>query len=216
MKKAITFYLTAVMIMIGILGGSHELSAAKSKKEMTLIKGETKKLPLKNRKKYIYKSNNKKVISVTKKGTVKAKKVGKAKITARKGKKKIICMVKVINNEISQPTTPTTTPPGGAVTSIPGGVIGVARGSIANIEAKENGIYRYTVNYTKNSSYIFSEWDEKGINTIIFDSSYSTAEVGQYGAIVLNNNVQIDKRYTFSDEKTVVINSQCSPFWIEL
>lgn len=216
MKKAITFYLTAVMIMIGILGGSHELSAAKSKKEMTLIKGETKKLPLKNRKKYIYKSNNKKVISVTKKGTVKAKKVGKAKITARKGKKKIICMVKVINNEISQPTTTTTTPPGGAVTSIPGGVIGVARGSIANIEAKENGIYRYTVNYPKNSSYIFSEWDEKGINTIIFDSSYSTAEVGQYGAIVLNNNVQIDKRYTFSDEKTVVINSQCSPFWIEL
>lgn len=213
MKKAIIFYLTAVMIMIGILAGSHDLSAAKCKKEMTLIKGETKKLPLKNRKKYIYKSNNKKVISVTKKGIVKAKKVGKAKITAHKGKKKIICMVKVINNEISQPTT---TPPGGAVTSVPGGVIGVARGSIANIEAKENGIYRYTVNYAKNSSYIFSEWDVKGINTIIFDSSYSTAEVGQYGAIVLNTNAQVDKRYTFLDEKTVIINSQCLPFWIEL
>lgn len=217
MKKAIIFYLTAVIIIIGILGGNHDLSAAKSKKEMTLIKGETKKLPLKNRKKYIYKSNNKKVVSVTKKGIVKAKNIGKAKITARKGKKKIICMIKVINNEINQPTSsPTTTPSDVAVTSVPGGVIGVARGSIANIEAKENGIYRYTVNYTKNSSYIFSEWDEKGINTIIFDSSYSTAEVGQYGAIVLNTNVQIDKRYTFSDEKTVIINSQCLPFWIEL
>lgn len=184
---------------------------------MTLIKGETKKLPLKNRKKYIYKSNNKKVVSVTKKGIVKAKNIGKAKITARKGKKKIICMLKVINNEINQPTSsPTTTPSDVAVTSVPGGVIGVARGSIANIEAKENGIYRYTVNYAKNSSYIFSEWDVKGINTIIFDSSYSTAEVGQYGAIVLNTNAQVDKRYTFLDEKTVIINSQCLPFWIEL
>ena len=172
MKKAIIFYLTAVIIIIGILGGNHDLSAAKSKKEMTLIKGETKKLPLKNRKKYIYKSNNKKVVSVTKKGIVKAKNIGKAKITARKGKKKIICMIKVINNEINQPTSsPTTTPSDVAVTSVPGGVIGVARGSIANIEAKENGIYRYTANYAKNSSYIFSEWDVKGINTIIFDSS---------------------------------------------
>lgn len=218
MKKIIIFYFTAVMIMIGILGGSHDLSAAKSKKEMTLIQGETKKLPLKNRKNYIYKSNNKKVISVTKKGIVKAKNVGKAKITARKGKRKIICMVKVVNNEVSQLTPPPTTPtsPNGTETSAPGGVIGVARGSIANIEAKENGIYRYTVNYTKNSSYIFSEWDEKEITTIIFDSSYSKAEVGQYGAIILNTNVQVDKRYTFTDEKTVVINSQCSPFWIGL
>lgn len=129
MKKAIIFYLTAVMIIIGILGGSHDLSAAKCKKEMTLIKGETKKLPLKNRKKYIYKSNNKKVVSVTKKGIVKAKNIGKAKITARKGKKKIICMIKVINNEINQPTSsPTTTPSDVAVTSVPGGVIGVAKG----------------------------------------------------------------------------------------
>lgn len=201
MKKAIAFYLTAVMIMIGILGGSHDLSAAKSKKDMTLIKGETKKPPLKNRKKYIYKSNNKKVVSVTKKGIVKAKNVGKAKITACKGKKKIICMIKVINNEINQPTSSPTTSSDVAVTSVPGGVIGVARGSISNIETKENGIYRYTVNYAKNSSYIFSEWDVKGINTIIFDSSYSTAEVGQYGAIVLNTNDQVDKRYTFLDEK---------------
>ena len=217
MIKAIIFYLTAVMIMIGILAGSHDLSAAKCKKEMTLIKGETKKLPLKNRKKYIYKSNNKKVVSVTKKGIVKAKNIGKAKITTRKGKKKIICMIKVINNEINQPTSsPTTTPSDVAVTSVPGGVIGVARGSISNIEAKGNGIYRYTVNYAKNSSYIFSEWDVKEINTIIFDSSYSTAEVGQYGAIVLNTNAQVDKRYTFLDEKTVIINSQCLPFWIEL
>ena len=50
---------------------------------------------LNNKKKVTWKSSNKKVASVTKKGKVKAKKKGKAKIIAKVGKKKYTCKVTV-------------------------------------------------------------------------------------------------------------------------
>lgn len=50
---------------------------------------------LNNKKKVTWKSSNKKVASVTKKGKVKAKKKGKASIVAKVGKKKYICKVTV-------------------------------------------------------------------------------------------------------------------------
>ena len=50
---------------------------------------------LNNKKKVTWKSSNKKVASVTKKGKVKAKKKGKVKIIARVGKKKYTCKVTV-------------------------------------------------------------------------------------------------------------------------
>ena len=50
---------------------------------------------LNNKKKVTWKSSNKKVASVTKKGKVKAKKKGKAKIIARVGKKKYTCKITV-------------------------------------------------------------------------------------------------------------------------
>ncbi len=50
---------------------------------------------LNNKKKVTWKSSNKKVASVTKKGKVKAKKKGKASIVAKVGKKKYTCKVTV-------------------------------------------------------------------------------------------------------------------------
>ena len=50
---------------------------------------------LNNKKKVTWKSSNKKVASVTKKGKVKAKKKGKASIVARVGKKKYTCKITV-------------------------------------------------------------------------------------------------------------------------
>lgn len=50
---------------------------------------------LNNKKKVTWKSSNKKVASVTKKGKVKAKKKGKAKIIAKVGKKKYTCKITV-------------------------------------------------------------------------------------------------------------------------
>ena len=69
---------------------------AKSKVRLTLSVGGSINLKLlNNKKKVTWKSSNKKVASVTKKGKVKAKKKGKAKIIARVGKKKYICKLSV-------------------------------------------------------------------------------------------------------------------------
>ncbi len=74
------------------------LVQAKSKTTVNLTVGQTKQLKLTNvpkGKTVKWSSNNKKVAQVTQKGKVKAKKAGKAKITAKLGKKKYICIVKV-------------------------------------------------------------------------------------------------------------------------
>lgn len=76
---------------------------------------------LNNRKKVTWKSSNKKVASVTKKGKVKAKKKGKASIVAKVGKKKYTCKVTVGSaskkntskkntKNVKKTAVPTTTP----------------------------------------------------------------------------------------------------------
>lgn len=82
--------------------------SAKSKKvrisrtSLTMEKGAKIRLKIKNAKKgikVIWKSSNKKVAAVSKKGLVRAKKSGKAKITAKLGKKSYKCSVRVISNK---------------------------------------------------------------------------------------------------------------------
>lgn len=71
---------------------------------------------LNNKKKVTWKSSNKKVASVTKKGKVKAKKKGKASIVARVGKKKYTCKVTVgkvskkSTKNVKKTAVPTATP----------------------------------------------------------------------------------------------------------
>lgn len=71
---------------------------------------------LNNKKKVTWKSSNKKVASVTKKGKVKAKKKGKASIVAKVGKKKYICKVTVgkvskkSTKNVKKTAVPTATP----------------------------------------------------------------------------------------------------------
>lgn len=68
-----------------------------SKKKVTLTVGKKVKLKVKNagKKKVKWKTSNKKVAKVNKKGVVKAKKAGKATITAKVGKKTLKCKVTV-------------------------------------------------------------------------------------------------------------------------
>ena len=68
-----------------------------NKKKITLTVGEKVKLKVKNagKKKVKWKTSSKKVAKVNKKGVVKAKKVGKATITAKVGKKSFKCKVTV-------------------------------------------------------------------------------------------------------------------------
>lgn len=79
-------------------------AAAKiSKKNVTLIKGQTAILKISGTKKKVKWSTNKKsVATVTQKGKVTAKKTGTAKITAKIGSKKYICTVKVQTPKLSK------------------------------------------------------------------------------------------------------------------
>ena len=70
------------------------------KKKITLKKGKTYKLkvtktPVTSLEKVTYKTSNKRVATVTRKGKIKAKKAGTAKITVKSGKKKVIVKVTV-------------------------------------------------------------------------------------------------------------------------
>lgn len=84
-----------------------------NKKKLTMKKGEKKKLKIIGAKKAVkWKSSNKKVASVSKKGMVKAKKKGTAVITAKTGKKRFRCKVKVKNSlpKVTPTVKPTKTP----------------------------------------------------------------------------------------------------------
>ena len=67
-----------------------------NKKNITIMMGKTSRLKLKNNKKKVkWRSLNKKIATVTKKGLVKGKSEGKTTIVAKVGKKKYKCKVRV-------------------------------------------------------------------------------------------------------------------------
>lgn len=78
-----------------------------NKTKITMKVGDTFKLKLKNNKKKIkWSSSKKKIVSVSKKGVLKAKKIGKSTITAKVGKKKYKCKVKVAGITIEPTARP--------------------------------------------------------------------------------------------------------------
>ena len=74
-----------------------------NKKTITLLAGAKKQLKVKNLKKkqkVKWKSSKKKIATVSKKGLVRAKKIGITKIVAKVGKKKLVCHVRVLPKKI--------------------------------------------------------------------------------------------------------------------
>lgn len=100
MKKRVCIFLLALALAAGVLGNGSQVQAAKVRLNMTkktLTVGKTVTLKVKGtRKKVKWSSSNKKVASVSSKGKVKAKKAGKATITAKIGKKKYKCKITVM------------------------------------------------------------------------------------------------------------------------
>lgn len=98
-------------LVIGILGNGSQVQAAKVRLNMTkkvLTVGKTVTLKVKGTKKKVkWSSSNKKVASVSSKGKVKAKKAGKATITAKVGKKKYKCKITVKKKKSTKKTTTT-------------------------------------------------------------------------------------------------------------
>ena len=121
-KKIIAAAVVAAMGITSIVPAAPAQAAAKTKKltvktkKITLYKGASAgygsmklKVTVKPKKaKVTYKINKKKIASVSKKGVVKAKKPGKAKITVKSGSKKVV--VKVVVKKIKKKVTKVTAP----------------------------------------------------------------------------------------------------------
>ena len=96
MKKVILAVF--VLAMTIALAAAAQAAPKLSKKKTTLYIGESLQLTVKNAtKKVKWTSSAKKTVSVTQKGVIKAKKAGKAVITAKVGTKKLTCKVTVKN-----------------------------------------------------------------------------------------------------------------------
>lgn len=110
-RKSIAILLCLAMILTLLV--SPEQSMAKkvkpklNKKEVTLYVGKSVRLKVKGTKKKVkWKSSSKKVATVSSKGKVKARKAGKTRITAKFGKKKLVCRVIVKNKKAGTSTVP--------------------------------------------------------------------------------------------------------------
>ena len=129
-KKQMTACLLSFALLLGLIP-ANEVSAAKkvslSTKKLTVTKGKSKTLKVKNTKKKVKWKilSGKKYISLKKKGKVavfvKGKKKGTAKVQATVGKKKLTCKVTVKNVKTSKttPASPVTAKPTAKPTATP-------------------------------------------------------------------------------------------------
>lgn len=94
-------YLVFLLFLCTLLFSTTSYAASISKKKLNMAVGDTFQLKLKGtNKKAIWKSSKSSVVSVTSNGTLKAKKYGKAVITAKVGKQSYKCNVFVSKNII--------------------------------------------------------------------------------------------------------------------
>lgn len=107
LNYSIFLFILSVLLstIFGNIYTANAASAKLSKKSATLWVGDSIKLSVKNsNKKVKWSSNNKSVATVSSKGNVKAKKAGKAIITAKVGKNKLKCNITVKKTNISKTT----------------------------------------------------------------------------------------------------------------
>lgn len=105
LNYSIFLFILSVLLstVFGNIITTNAASAKLSKKSATLWVGDSIKLSVKkSNKKVKWSSNNKSVATVSQKGNVKAKKAGKAIITAKIGKKKLKCNITVKKTSISK------------------------------------------------------------------------------------------------------------------
>lgn len=140
-------WLLAVTMMVTSISVNSEVAGAKkkvpslSKKSITLTVGQSTTIKvLNNKKKISWTSSKKKVATISKKGKITAKKVGKTNITAKFGKKKLVCKVsvKAKNDKKTNVVTPTAAP---VVTAKP-----VIVTSVTSIEVLSNKCVEVTLN----------------------------------------------------------------------
>lgn len=111
LKRALAILMALVLFVSAGPGTVKAASIKLNKKKVSITVGKKTTLKVKNtKKKVIWSSSKKSVATVSKSGRVTAKKRGTAKITAKVGKKKLICKVTVKAKKATSTTTqaPTT------------------------------------------------------------------------------------------------------------
>ena len=95
-RKMVTMMMVVFAAMLLMVAPIQAASKTKTTK-VTLKVGQSKTLRVKTASKVKWSSSNKAIVTVNKKGKIVARRAGKAKITAKYGKKKAVCVVTVKN-----------------------------------------------------------------------------------------------------------------------
>lgn len=95
-KRMVTMMMVVFAAMLLMVAPVQAASKTKTTK-VTLKAGQSKTLRVKTASKVKWSSNNKAIVTVNKKGKIVARRAGKAKITAKYGKKKAVFVVTVKN-----------------------------------------------------------------------------------------------------------------------
>lgn len=101
--KRVAVFVSVIMVLVAVVPvvPVEAASVQLNKTAVTIVKGKTYTLKVKNAKKVKWSSSKKSVATVNSKGKVTAKKKGTATITAKVGKKKYKCKVTVVNAKLS-------------------------------------------------------------------------------------------------------------------
>lgn len=162
MKKYIVYGILFIW-MCSLFGNVQTLQAkAKiSRKKITMTVGQKVTLKVKGtKKKPKWTSSNKKIVTVTKKGKVTAKKAGTATVTAKIGKKKYQCRVKVKNGETA--TTEQTTEQGMPSTDTMN--VDAGEYSITRVHTGEGTYYDRESGGAANLDYMETTYDTAAMN----------------------------------------------------
>lgn len=97
MKKAMVTMMMVVFAAMLLMVAPVQAASKTKTTKVTMKAGQSKTLRVKTAGKVKWSSSNKAIVSVNKKGKIVARRAGKAKITAKYGKKKAVCVVTVKN-----------------------------------------------------------------------------------------------------------------------
>lgn len=173
---ALTFAMTVVMVPQSALAAKKQVKL--NKKSVSVAVGKTVKVKLKNNKKKVKWTvvSGKKNVALSKKGktgvTIKGKRVGKAKVQAKIGKKKYVCTVTVTNKNKAQTTV-------AKKTAAPGNTTGTTAGkNTGSTAAKPTATPTSTPTPTTNPTVTLSA-DAQALKKIIEEQKKAGATVSE-------------------------------------
>lgn len=181
-KKILILFLIIIAFSILLPTYSPIASASGVKKNITLEKGDRYKIPLSMRNKYKYKSYNKKIAAVTRKGIVKAKKIGNTKIKAisKKNRKKyFVYKIKVKDSAIEEPQSPEPSPePQYREPGPIGGIVVDYDGTLVELRHTDDGRYMFTIELSARYRNINNEIKYACVTVDSINKSYDEYRIG--------------------------------------